>query len=89
MAKCNLVEFESNDANNYADLKSEQIPPIYMNQSNNIHIVAKYGTTVNLPCIIYKLKNQDLSQVSQFRPKKLKLFLFLKYLFQIDTFCMV
>ncbi len=70
MAKCNLVEFESNDANNYADLKSEQIPPIYMNQSNNIHIVAKYGTTVNLPCIIYKLKNQDLSQVSQFYPPK-------------------
>jgi hypothetical protein len=79
LAKCNLVEFESNDANNYADLKSEQIPPIYMNQSNNIHIVAKYGTTVNLPCIIYKLKNQDLSQVSQFCPKKLKLFLFLKF----------
>ena len=56
----NLVESESNDAY----LKgSEQIPSIYMNQSNNIHIVAKYGTTVNLPCIIYKLKNQDLSQV--------------------------
>lgn len=48
---------------NSDDFKSEQIPTIFINQSNNIHIVAKYGQTVNLPCVIYKLKNQDLSQI--------------------------
>ena len=51
---------------NSDDFKSEQIPTIFINQSNNIHIVAKYGQTVNLPCVIYKLKNQDLSQVKKF-----------------------
>jgi hypothetical protein len=36
---------------------------IFINQSNNIYILAKYGQTVSLPCIIYKERNQDLSNV--------------------------
>lgn len=36
---------------------------IFINQSNNIYIIAKYGQTVSLPCVIYKEKNQDLSNV--------------------------
>lgn len=58
-------EFKNSDTISYTDYKSEQMPTIYINQSNNLHIVAKYGQTVSLPCIIYKLKNQDLSQVTK------------------------
>lgn len=36
---------------------------IFINQSNNIYILAKYGQTVSLPCIIYRQRNQDLSNV--------------------------
>jgi len=41
----------------------EQNQPIFINQSNNIYILAKYGQTINLPCMIYRLKSQDSSNV--------------------------
>lgn len=36
---------------------------IFINQSNNIHILAKHGQTVNLPCLVFKQKHHDLSNV--------------------------
>ena len=39
---------------------------IFLNQSNNIYILAKYGQTVSLPCIIYRQVNQDLTNVKFF-----------------------
>ena len=44
------------------DLQQEQ-QQIFINQSNNIYILAKYGQTVSLPCIIYRQKNQDLNNI--------------------------
>ena len=38
---------------------------IFINQSNNIFILAKHGQTVSLPCIIFREKNHDLSNVSK------------------------
>jgi DNA mismatch repair ATPase MutL len=46
-----------------------QLPPpqqpqqIFINQSNNIYILAKYGQTVYLPCLVYKQNHFDLSNV--------------------------
>lgn len=38
---------------------------IYINQSNNIFILAKYGQTVSLPCVIYRQsKNPDVMNVN-------------------------
>ena len=70
---------------NSNDFKSEQIPTIFINQSNNIHIVAKYGQTVNLPCVIYKLKNQDLSQVDFFNLLDFKKQFFINKHILLDT----
>lgn len=36
---------------------------IFLNQSNNVFILAKYGQTVSLPCIIYRQLNQDLTNI--------------------------
>jgi hypothetical protein len=41
----------------------DQSQQIFINQTNNLFILAKYGQTVNLPCVIYKEKNQDLTNV--------------------------
>jgi hypothetical protein len=37
--------------------------PIFINQSNNMYILAKYGQTINLPCVIVRLRNPDLANV--------------------------
>ena len=42
---------------------TEQFQPIFINQSNNMYILAKFGQTINLPCIIYRHKNPDLINV--------------------------
>jgi hypothetical protein len=47
------------DNNNYNN-NNEQI---YINQPNSMYIVAKYGQTISLPCIINRVKNQDLVNV--------------------------
>ena len=39
---------------------------IYINQSNNIYILAKYGQTISLPCNIVRQKHQDFSNVCLF-----------------------
>jgi hypothetical protein len=49
--------------NNDNQLEPSQMPQIFINQTDNIYILAKYGQTVMLPCIIYKQKNQDLTNV--------------------------
>lgn len=36
---------------------------IFINQSNNVYIMAKYGQTVSLPCVIHRQKQQDLANV--------------------------
>lgn len=41
----------------------QQSQSIFINQSNNMYILAKYGQTINLPCIIYRLRNPDLVNV--------------------------
>lgn len=52
-----------NRRQNIDDQPHEQQMQIFLNQSNNIFILAKYGQTVSLPCIIYRQNNQDLSNV--------------------------
>jgi hypothetical protein len=37
---------------------------IFINQSNNVYIMAKYGQTVSLPCVIHRQQQQDLANVS-------------------------
>ena len=44
---------------------SDMNSPIYLNQSDNIYIVAKYGQTVSLPCNIFRQKNPDYANVRQ------------------------
>ena len=43
--------------------EQQQQMQIFLNQSNNIFILAKHGQTVSLPCIIYRQNNQDLNNV--------------------------
>jgi hypothetical protein len=38
-------------------------PQIFINQSDSIFILAKYGQTVSLPCVIQRQENQELSNV--------------------------
>ena len=53
------------------DEQHQQQMQIFLNQSNNIYILAKYGQTVSLPCIIYRQNNQDLTNVNLNKKKKL------------------
>lgn len=59
----------NNNINNPSQISDGQVgeavndQQIFINQSNNIHILAKYGQTVSLPCIIYKQKHHDLSNI--------------------------
>ncbi len=41
----------------------QQLQPIYINQSNNMYILAKFGQTISLPCMIVRQKNPDLVNV--------------------------
>ena len=68
----NDINNDNNSNNNYSPTtildnavteEAADNQQIFINQSNNIHILAKYGQTVSLPCIIYKQKHLDLSNV--------------------------
>ena len=37
---------------------------IFIKQPNTIHLMAKYGHTVTLPCVIYRQNTPDLINVS-------------------------
>lgn len=36
---------------------------IFINQSNNVYVMAKYGQTVSLPCVIFRQRLQDLINI--------------------------
>lgn len=38
-------------------------PKIFINQSDSIFILAKYGQTVSLPCLVQRQQNQELSNI--------------------------
>jgi hypothetical protein len=50
---------------NKRDISVQSPPQIFINQSNNVYILAKYGQTVSLPCVVFSQKNKDFSNVSQ------------------------
>ncbi len=56
--------------NQYDDVNSDKSSnsikndvQIFINQSNNVYIMAKYGQTVSLPCVIHRQQQQDLANV--------------------------
>ena len=53
-----------------------QQTPIFINQPNTVYILAKYGQTVNLPCIIYRQNTQDLTSVTKIASSEMKRTLF-------------
>ena len=44
--------------------EEEDKTQIFIKQHNNINVLAKYGQTVTLPCVIHRVNSPDLTNVS-------------------------
>lgn len=45
-------------------LSDSQKPQVFINQSDTLFILAKFGQTVSLPCIVIRQKTQEAQNVN-------------------------